>query len=414
VPGRNGIVDDDCSFLAALASQCFTSEYCYVIDPGETTRLQALETVLTRTLADEDWKAHCDPARFCVYGMYRPLHRLPGCERLLEHNDLLHGAAIGSLLDLQLRGPREECEIRTHIPAITAIDDSVSCRVREMYEASPYPPWLTVARREALPFEQQMKQMFPLAIPPALDGGRVEMLVAGCGTGKQAIMSATRFDRARVLAVDLSLSSLAYAVRKTRQLGIDNITFAQADILQLAALPQRFHMIESVGVLHHMHDPQRGLEVLAGLLHDNGLMNIGLYSEFARRHIATLQAHFRQSGLHSSTDDIRRARAAIIAGDSEAGRRVMRIADFYSISGCRDLLFHVQERRFRLSELTGMLARAGLRFLGFGWSDSRVPDRYRQENPEDPLMTDLARWDIYERRHPDTFLGMYQFWCQKV
>ena len=26
---------------------------------------------------------------------------------------------------------------------------------------------------------------------------------------------------------------------------------------------------------------------------------------------------------------------------------------------------------------------------------------------------DLGLWDEFESRHPDTFAGMYQFWCQK-
>ena len=37
----------------------------------------------------------------------------------------------------------------------------------------------------------------------------------------------------KVLAVDLSLSSLAYAKRKTEEMGIENIEYMQADILNL-------------------------------------------------------------------------------------------------------------------------------------------------------------------------------------
>ena len=41
------------------------------------------------------------------------------------------------------------------------------------------------------------------------------------------------FPEARVLAVDISLPSLAYARRKTREEGLRNIAYAQADILKL-------------------------------------------------------------------------------------------------------------------------------------------------------------------------------------
>jgi len=120
--------------------------------------------------------------------------------------------------------------------------------------------------------------MFPAAMLPEIKDGMANMLIAGCGTGKQAIMSASRFTDSRMLAVDLSLSSLAYAQRKADELSIENIKFAHADILRMATLPDHYHVIESVGGVHHMENPQQGL---AGLVHKNGLMNIGLYSELA-------------------------------------------------------------------------------------------------------------------------------------
>ena len=49
-----------------------------------------------------------------------------------------------------------------------------------------------------------------------------DVLIAGCGTGQHSIESAMRFEKAKVLAVDLSLSSLAYAKRKTNELNIKN------------------------------------------------------------------------------------------------------------------------------------------------------------------------------------------------
>ena len=35
---------------------------------------------------------------------------------------------------------------------------------------------------------------------------------------------------------------------------------------------------------------------------------------------------------------------------------------------------------------------------------------YKQKNDR----YDLEKWDEYERKHPDTFASMYQFWCQKI
>ncbi len=414
VTGWPGAGTTDCRLPAALACQCLTNEFCFLEEPEEEAALQVLESELTRSLEGGEWNARIDPARLAVYAMYRPLSRLPGAERLELQDGLPDDRYFRAMLELHWYGPREQQEIRAAVPAITPIDDATSCKVREMYEESPYPPWQTVTQHEPGAFTQQAQRMFPGVTLPDVGDGELQMLVAGCGTGKQAIMAASRFAGTRLLAVDLSLTSLSYAVRKTRQLGIENITFAQADILRLDTLPQRFHVIESVGVLHHMSDPERGLAVLTGLLRPGGLIRIGLYSEIARRHIAELQEQLQQAGWQGTVDGIRQARATILAGDSEGCVRVRRLADFYSISGCRDLLFHVQERRYRLPGIAALLAGAGLRFLGFGWNDQRVPARYRQEHPDDPFMRDLSKWDAFEQRHPDTFLGMYVFWCQKA
>ena len=103
-------------------------------------------------------------------------------------------------------------------------------------------------------------------------------MIAGCGTGNHSII-ATRYKNANILAVDLSLSSLAYAKRKTEELGYKNIEYLHADILDLNKLNKKFDVIESSGVLHHMKDPIAGLKVLVDILEPHGFLKLGLYSE---------------------------------------------------------------------------------------------------------------------------------------
>jgi 2-polyprenyl-3-methyl-5-hydroxy-6-metoxy-1,4-benzoquinol methylase len=110
-----------------------------------------------------------------------------------------------------------------------------------------------------------------------------------------------RFPTARILAVDLSLTSLAYATRRSRELGFDRVEYAQADILELGALDRRFDVVESIGVLHHLGDPIRGWRVLTDLLKPGGMMFIGLYSELARKAVVAARAfiapcHSRHDG----------------------------------------------------------------------------------------------------------------------
>ena len=118
---------------------------------------------------------------------------------------------------------------------MTSITSGVSDAVRDQYEQNPYPRWVKLPIREqALNFNDELRRTLPFApFTPMTDDSAPELLVAGCGTGSHPILVAQRFRGVRVLAIDLSLSSIAYAKRKTQELGVTNVEYAQADILKL-------------------------------------------------------------------------------------------------------------------------------------------------------------------------------------
>ncbi len=248
----------------------------------------------------------------------------------------------------------------------------------------------------------------PISTPEGPD-----VLVAGCGSGSHAIEAHRRFANARVLAVDLSRTSLAYAVRKTRALGLA-IEYGQADILRLGKLQRRFDVIEAAGALQCLKDPAAGWRVLLSLLKPGGVMLIGLYSKLARSDINAARAYVAARVTGESAGDIRRCRQEIMGfPDGAPGKSVTRAGDFYSTSDCRDLLFHVQEYQHTLPEIAQFIAAENLTFLGFQL-DARVLLAYAASHADDTTMTDLAHWDAFERAHPDMFAAMYQFAVQKA
>ena len=99
-----------------------------------------------------------------------------------------------------------------------------------------------------------------------------------------------------MLAIDLSLSGLAYAKRQTRAIGLDNIEYAQADILELGSIGRRFDLIEAVGVLHHLAEPFEGWQVLLRLLRPRALMRVCVYSELARAHVKAARSFIAERG----------------------------------------------------------------------------------------------------------------------
>jgi len=311
-----------------------------------------------------------------------------------------------------VREPLEEEEYRAALPRLTTIEGAVTREVRQQYEENPYPRWVIAAPAgEPVSIDQVVRLRLPFAAFREVDKRPVDILIAGCGTGQQSIDFARNLVDARVMAVDISLASLGHAQRKTNELGLKNIEYGQADIDKLDTLGRTFDVIETMGVLHHLPDPATGWRVLLSLLRPNGLMRVGLYSELARRDIVAAQDLINRRGFPATTDGIRRARQELANIPEFA--RVVQISDFFSISSCRDLLFHVQEHRFTIPGIKQFMADSAAQFLGFELHP-HVLQGYMAQFPADRHVTDLDCWNIFETKHPDTFGSMYCFWIQKI
>jgi SAM-dependent methyltransferase len=187
----------------------------------------------------------------------------------------------------------------------------------------------------------------------------------------------------------------------------------QADILDLDKLYKKFDIIESSGVLHHMKEPLAGWKILVQCLRPGGLMKIALYSKLARQDIARIREEIAKLKIQYNFKELRNFRNKLISSDLEHHASMRSIPDFYSLSGFRDLLFHVQEHSFTIRKIQEYLRKLELQFCGFEIEDQVV--RSFKSNYADPNASyDLEKWDEFESRNPDIFCGMYQFWCQKI
>jgi SAM-dependent methyltransferase/Flp pilus assembly protein TadD len=399
-------------FACALAHQCHNNEYVYATVGDEEERARRLRDRLEATLAGG---ADVPPLCVAVVGSYCPLHEISGADVLLARP---WPDPVNALLTRQVREPREEAALRDTLAQLTPIEDATSQAVRAQYEVNPYPRWVgTAAPQRFASVEALLREVLPAApVRPSARPGTPDILIAGCGTGQHAIMTARQYG-ARVLAIDLSRASLAYAAARTCALGLD-IEYAQADIMRLGILGRTFDLIESNGVLHHMADPWAGWRVLLSLLRPGGFMRVGLYSETARWGVVAARALIAQAGYGTNPAEIRHFRHDLMRrektqGGDDMARNVMWFNDFYSTSECRDLLFHVQEHRMTIPEICAFLRAQDLQFLGFE-VDRDTARRYAAHAPSDKAMTDLDRWHAFERDNPHTFANMYRFWMQKA
>lgn len=395
--------------LAALALQCFLNEYAFEINDEESVRVARLAELVGRATEH----VAVTGAAVALLASYRSLRQAPNAGEIAKGVAAkLADPRLARLVARQVSEPAQEVQIQATLPALTAIADPTSRAVQTQYEENPYPRW------DALPvmvgaqsLQQKIRSLFPFLDSRVPE--RPRLLIAGCGTGRHAVMAALLHPDARILAVDLSRASLAYAVRRAIELGAPNIRFAQGDILEMAGLEESFDVIDCAGVLHHLHDPMAGWQALRGLLADQGFMRIALYSELGRQAIVAARNLIVESGSAANAEGIRSVRQCIIGLPiSHPARAVTESPDFWSMSGCRDLLFHVQEHRFTLPRIAESLAALDLEFLGFEIADPGRQTEFRREFPADVHRRSLANWAQFESRQPQTFGGMYQFWVR--
>jgi len=406
-PGGDDRIDEDLlSFCGALAQQCFINEYVFATSAEEANQAERLKDELGKAITAG---APLAALPVLTAAMYFPLHSLPGVQALLERS---WPAPLADVLAQQVDEPRQDRACRDAIPRLTAVDDAVSLAVQQQYEENPYPRWVhTPSVVATTTIDRHLRAAFPTApFRPLEKEGALDILVAGCGTGRHPIQLARTYQDARVLAVDLSLSSLCYAKRKTPPDVADRIEYAQADILKLGALERSFDMIDSSGVLHHMADPLAAWGILLTLLRPHGFMRVALYSQIGRREISAARAFIAEQGYRSTSDDIRRCRQDLL---SSPFKGVATAGDFFSISECRDLLFHVQEQQLTIPQIKSFIAEYGLTFIGFEFEPPAQRHYRTVFSQAGWSSTDLDRWHDFETKNPGCFAAMYQFWVQK-
>jgi len=386
----------------ALANYFFQTEYIINYSSFENNLINKLseEIKVSKNFSDNEIiKIH-------ILAMYQKLYEFSWSEKIKKIPNI-------NLIKSQILDFEKENKIKSELKIVSNISNKISKNVQDQYEENPYPRWTIINPIKPPKKVQDVFNEIDLnyKIDQSINFDSPNILIAGCGTGRHAISSHYRFSNSKLTCIDISLSSLAYAQRKIIEANIKNIQLFQCDILNVDQLPiENFDIIESVGVLHHMSNPEMGLEKLCTKLKKNGFFKIGLYSEIARYKINIYREKYFNKNLFQK-EDLINFRDNILSDENRLD--LYELSDFYSLSEFRDLICHVQEHQFNLNKIQKMLIENNLKFIGFEITNQIVLDTYINEFGSDNLYN-LNKWNEFETKYPNTFIGMYQFWCQKI
>ena len=391
-------------FIASNAEQSFLNEYVVFQSDMEIKIINDLKTKVEND-------KNINELEILILACYLPLNSSKIINNKLI-NYISESPLFNDLIKLHIKDPLKEAELKKSINSFDDISDNVSKKVKEQYEENPYPRW----RYTNITPKNNFLSILNNAIRPNKINTNNQniaenVLIAGCGTGQQ-LVSKTSYANSNIVAIDLSLSSLAFAKRKMQELNQKNIEFLQGDILSLNSLNKKFNGIECVGVLHHLKNPDEGLRILLNILEPKGYLKLGLYSEYARKHIIELKKFVQKHKFESNIRDIRNFRELAKNNNNDNSfKKINFNFDFYSTSSLRDLIFHVQEHRYTIPKIQDLLKKFDLEFLGF--TNSSIKKEYSKIYPEDLKNTSLENWNNFEINNQDIFIEMYQFWVKK-
>jgi len=207
-------------------------------------------------------------------------------------------------------------------------------------------------------------------------GNGFRVLVAGGGTGDHTIFLAEQlrdYD-ASVTYIDISRASMDIARERGRIRNLDNIQWHHGSLLDIASLGLApFDMISCTGVLHHLPEPERGIEALRAVLATDGAMSLMLYGRTGR--LAVYASQELMGLVNEGVDDprvrTRHARAMVqclpesnwLLRGGDPGKIQTEYVD--DESNLYDVLLHEQDRAYSVPEIHEFLAGAQLELIEF-------------------------------------------------
>ncbi|MEJ0070813.1 MAG: class I SAM-dependent methyltransferase [Pseudomonadota bacterium] len=216
----------------------------------------------------------------------------------------------------------------------------------------------------------------------------MRILVAGCGSN-QAANIAQRNPQARVLGIDVSVSSLNHERLLKGKYALDNLSLEQMAIDQLDRLDETFDMIVATGVLHHLPDPAAALAQLGRRLAPHGVICVMIYGRYFRTGVYMLQELFRRLGLGQTEADVALVRQTLtnLQQDHLVRNYMRAVEDLGHDAGLVDTFLHASDRAFTVEQCLELVDQAGLRFQG--WQENFYYHPNGQMPGDSPLFARL-------------------------
>ena len=153
--------------------------------------------------------------------------------------------------------------------------DKITKKVANMYKKYPYPsPSTEVNQTNEL---LNLLRIFELESNIQLKNKK--FLDAGSGSGHRIVNVAQHYKNWNFLGIDISDTSLKISQTIKNKNNLKNIKFKKYNLMNPTFNLGKFDFILSMGVLHHLSNPNKGLENILKVLKKDGMIFVYLYGK---------------------------------------------------------------------------------------------------------------------------------------
>jgi SAM-dependent methyltransferase len=249
--------------------------------------------------------------------------------------------------------------------------------IAEFYNAHPYPPPVENLDRARDEWQDPNRHRaeYHLLWPQKAYRAALDVLIAGCGTW-QAAKFALCHPCARVVGIDVSITSLEHTEHLKQKYDLKNLETRQLPIENVAALDRDFDLIICTGVVHHLVDPDAGLSALRSRLRSDGAIYLMLYAPYGRAGVYMVQEYCRRLGIGASPQEIEDLAAAVktLSPQHPLSTLLRGARDASNADALADALLNPRDQSYSVPQLLELLDRTGVNFGRWYWQAPYLPN----------------------------------------
>ncbi len=269
-----------------------------------------------------------------------------------------------------------------------------------MYEQYPYPAGTPQVR-----IQTDARLLLSYVSEQRSASGPLRVLDAGCGRGLGVIGTASTQPDVQFVGADMNRIALQHARQRADEYGLANLELVECDLMTLEGLkvPEGgFDVIYSLGVLHHMSDPETGLRRLRDILAPHGVIALMVYAKYGRSPLTRLQQGMKimfpngeslAERIPAGRDLARHTRTGILSNTYWADTAETHDIEFV------DRCLNVNEAAYSIDQFWDLMESARLQFVRWfepaDWAAEQLPDGEVRQRAA--LLSELDRFRLIEQ-----------------